>query len=101
MSEQNPQKTVAFPSLQVVFNLILHSLLMVALPLSLYFASDNGNLDFLYARTVGIPSTKHNRSILSAFVAVVAVNLVVASFVIRAFMEQTEEDKKKKDKKDN
>ncbi|KAI8468673.1 MAG: hypothetical protein J3K34DRAFT_426560 [Monoraphidium minutum] len=74
---------------RVALNIGVHSLLMLILPLGLFFASSSGLLDPVYARTFGIPRGE-NKTLIGAVLAVLGVNVVIASFVISAFNEPDE-----------
>lgn len=71
---------------KVLSTILIFSILMIVVPLGLYFASWEGYLDRLYALTVGIP-TPENRPVASAILAVLGVNVVVGGFIWTAFKE--------------
>lgn len=71
---------------RVAINIGLHSVLMLVLPLGLFFASSYGLLDPVYAKTFGIPR-EENKTLIGAVLAVLGVNAVIASFLISAFNE--------------
>lgn len=85
-----PSNTDSFPAVlpSTVVNIALHSLLMVTVPFVLFFASHFGALDPLFERTGGRVPSKETKTYLGAGLAVLGVNLVIASFVITAFREQ-------------
>ena len=77
-----------FPAVPVstIANIAVHSLLMVALPQGLYYAAVQGHLDPLFAPAFGAVR-RDNRPLLGGVLAVLGVNAVIVSFLIRAFRE--------------
>ncbi|GFR39829.1 hypothetical protein Agub_g323 [Astrephomene gubernaculifera] len=75
--------------------IVTFSLLMVTCPLALYFSSFYGYFDGLYSLTIGIPPPEQ-RTVASAILAVVGVNLVVGGFIFVAFREVNDDGAKVK-----
>jgi hypothetical protein len=77
-----------FPSvpLSTIANIAVHSLLMVVLPLGLYYAAVQGHLDPAFAPAFGAVR-RENRPLLGGVLAVLGVNAVIVSFLVRAFRE--------------
>jgi hypothetical protein len=77
-----------FPAvpLSTIANIAGHSLLMLLLPLGLYYAAVQGHLDPAFAPAFGAVR-RENRPLLGGVLAVLAVNAVIVSFLIRAFRE--------------
>jgi len=90
------QPTSATVSRSAATNLLVHSLLVFAVPLLLYVVSSQGYLDFLWARLFGQP-TRWLRTVCSAVLAVLGVNAVLVMFVFAAFGETSEASAKKRD----
>lgn len=68
-------------------SLFVHSLVMVALPLAGFLSTRSGMLDSVLLRFMRGPITDGSRLIAAGIIAVVAVNCVIAAFVISAAME--------------
>ncbi len=64
------------------------SILLAAIPLSTFFAVLHGRADALLAAT-SLPLTDSTRLVAAGVTGVVAVNLVVAAFLVAAFAEPT------------
>jgi hypothetical protein len=79
----------------VLVTLFSYSLLMVALPLSAFFAASSGSLDVLLEVIVGPDPTQGARLSFAGVLGVICVNLVVAGYVVQAWREQPPTEKKK------
>ncbi|WIA16679.1 hypothetical protein OEZ85_013339 [Tetradesmus obliquus] len=60
---------------------------MITVPFALFFASHFGALDPLFKATGGQVPRKETKTYIGAGLAVLGVNLVIASFVVSAFRE--------------
>lgn len=84
-----------------VATVTVFSLLLAAIPLSAFFAATQGWLDPAYAALLGGQAiTKSSRLILAGLTGVVFVNLVVAAFLVAAWLEpvpSTDDARAKKD----
>ena len=64
------------------------SVLLAAIPLAAFYAAAHGALDPAFRALLGsAASVDANRPVLSGVAAVVCVNLVVAAFLVAAWME--------------
>lgn len=87
---EGPPATGDFPvvPLGTIANIAVHSVLMLALPLGLYYAAIQGALDPVFAPAFGAVR-RENRPLLGGVLAVLGVNGVIVSFLVRAFAEPT------------
>ncbi|WIA36900.1 hypothetical protein OEZ86_008146 [Tetradesmus obliquus] len=60
---------------------------MITVPFALFFASHFGALDPLFKATGGQVPRNETKTYIGAGLAVLGVNLVIASFVVSAFKE--------------
>lgn len=89
LQQQNgPPSASDFPPVPIgtIANIAVHSLLMLALPLGLYYSAVHGVLDPVFAPAFGAVR-RENRPLLGGVLAVLGVNAVIVSFLIRAFNE--------------
>ncbi|MEW5307002.1 MAG: hypothetical protein WDW36_009424 [Sanguina aurantia] len=88
----------------VLIGIVVFTLLMITLPISLFFGSNLGYFDPLYELTIGTP-TSERRAVTSAILAVAGVNIVVGVFIYYAFQEVNDDfpypEAKKADKQDH
>jgi hypothetical protein len=87
-AQQRPPSTTDFPAVPIstIANLAIHSVLMLVLPLGLYYSAVHGLLDPVFAPAFGAVR-RENRPLLGGVLAVLGVNAVVVSFLVRAFSE--------------
>ena len=71
-----------------VGTLLIFSALMVALPLNAFFTVQQGRLDGPLSALLGPQVLQEQRLALAGALAVVCVNLVVAGFVVAAWLER-------------
>eukprot|EP00877_Chromochloris_zofingiensis_P006194 jgi/Chrzof1/1828/Cz10g22200.t1 len=81
------------PLARASYNIAIHSLLMILIPFGLFFLSAYSFLDPVYKVTIGVPK-QENKTLIGGVLAVLGVQVVIASFVISAFQEEAEPDKK-------
>jgi hypothetical protein len=67
--------------------LLFFSLLMVAVPLSAFSAAWQGRLDSLLEPIIGSQLLAQQRVVIAGGLGVLGVNLVVAAFVVTAWLE--------------
>lgn len=67
--------------------LLLFSLLMVAVPLGAFFSAQQGRLDALLQPLLGQQVLQDSRTVVAGVVGVLAVNAVLAAFVVTAWLE--------------
>lgn len=70
-----------------VGTLLLFSVLMVAVPLGAFFATQQGRLDEVLQPLLGQQTLQDNRTVVAGALGVLAVNAVVAVFVAVAWLE--------------
>ena len=67
--------------------LLFFSVLMVVVPLGTFFSAKQGRLDGPLGALVGQGALESNRLVVAGLAGVAAVNLVVATFVVVAWLE--------------
>lgn len=72
----------------VVAKLLFFSLLIIVFPLITFFSSAQGTLDFVLFPLFGSQVVEDSRLLFSGTLAVVAVNLVLALFLLSAWQEK-------------
>ena len=76
-----------------VATVAVFSLLLAVIPLSVFHAATQGRLDAVYEAILGAqPITPSSRLILAGVTGVVFVNLVVAAFLVAAWLEPAPRD---------
>lgn len=78
-------------------NLLLHSVLMVLAPLVTFLFVSNGAIDGALASAFPGPVTDHTRAVAGGLLAVLAVNVVIISFLVFAWRESPPVAKGKKE----
>eukprot|EP00882_Tetradesmus_deserticola_P004919 GHRQ01005183.1.p2 GENE.GHRQ01005183.1~~GHRQ01005183.1.p2 ORF type:complete len:128 (+),score=33.80 GHRQ01005183.1:107-490(+) len=86
-----PSSQQQYPAVapSTVTNIAVHSLLMILVPFALFFASLFGALDPVFKATGGQVPRQETKTYIGAGLAVLGVNLVIASFVVTAFREDS------------